>query len=111
MPGQRASRSREREPPMRNDPNRRFFLEGVGAVAIAGSVAAPRRLTRAVAAPGSPIGSPYSHATELTAALTNKTVSSRELVDDAIARIETLDTKVNAVVVRDFAAAREAAKA
>ncbi|HEY0426077.1 MAG TPA: amidase [Rhodopila sp.] len=80
-------------------------------MAIAGSVAAPRRLTRAVAAPGSPIGSPYSHATELTTALTNKTVSSRELVDDAIARIETLDTKVNAVVVRDFAAAREAAKA
>jgi amidase len=47
----------------------------------------------------------------LIAALANKTVSSRELVDEAIARIETLDPKINAVVVRDFGAAREAAKA
>jgi amidase len=53
--------------------------------------------------------SPYRSATELTAALANKTVSSRELVEAAIARIEALDPKVNAVVVRDFAAARAAA--
>jgi len=36
-------------------------------------------------------------------------ISSRELVDDAIARIETLDPKINAVVVRDFDRARAAA--
>jgi amidase len=53
--------------------------------------------------------SPYRPATELLAALADKTVSSRELVDDAIARIEALDPKINAVVVRDFAAARDAA--
>ena len=56
------------------------------------------------------MGSPYAHATVLIAALADKTVSSRELVDDAIARIEALDPKINAVVVRDFTVAREAAK-
>jgi amidase len=55
--------------------------------------------------------SPYRHATDLIAALASGAVSSVELVDQAIARIETLDAKINAVVVRDFAAAREAAKA
>jgi amidase len=38
-------------------------------------------------------------------------MSSLELVDDAIARIEAQDGKINSVVVRDFAAAREAAMA
>lgn len=36
-------------------------------------------------------------------------VSSRELVDNAIARIEALDSSINAVVVRDFDRARTAA--
>jgi amidase len=94
---------------MKNDPNRRSFLKEVGAATVAGSVAAPQ--TRASAATTSPIGSPYPHATVLIAALADRTVSSRELVDDAIARIEALDPKINAVVVRDFTAAREAAKA
>ena len=53
----------------------------------------------------------YQLATELVAALSARTLSSRELVDAAIVRIEALDPKINAVVVRDFAAAREAAKA
>jgi amidase len=65
----------------------------------------------AEAAPVLPLGSSYRGATELVAALANKTESSRELVDDAIARIEALDSKINAVVVRDFTSAREAAKA
>ncbi len=51
----------------------------------------------------------YHRATDLIAALANRSVSSRELVDAAIARIEALDPKLNAVVVRDFAAARAAA--
>jgi amidase len=88
------------------DPNRRAFLARAGAATAAGTIAAPR--TPASAAP---VEMRYRNATELIAALANKTVSSRELVDDAIARIEAQDTKINAVVVRDFAAAREAAAA
>ena len=41
--------------------------------------------------------------------LANRQLSSRELVDAAIARIEVLDGKINAVVVRDFDRARTAA--
>jgi amidase len=94
---------------MKNDLSRRSFLEEVGAATVAGSVATPQTL--AAAAKASPVGSPYANATVLIAALADRTVSSRELVDDAIARIEALDPKINAVVVRDFTAAREAAKA
>src|SRR5262249_1218966 len=43
--------------------------------------------------------------------LTNRQISSRELVDSAIARIEALDLQINAVVVRDFDRARAAAAA
>ena len=48
---------------------------------------------------------------ELTQALRTRKVSAAELVAQAIERIETLDTALNAVVVRNFAGAREAAKA
>jgi amidase len=53
----------------------------------------------------------YSGAGELMKALAEGKVSSRELVDAAIARIEALDPKINAVVVRDFDRARAAAEA
>jgi amidase len=53
--------------------------------------------------------SPYSTAIELVAALRARRVSSAELVDRSIARIETYDGKLNAVVVRDFDRARKAA--
>ena len=53
----------------------------------------------------------YRTAGELVEALANRQVSSRELVDSAIARIEALDSKINAVVVRDFDRARAAAAA
>jgi amidase len=96
---------------MRNDPDRRSFLREVAAASVAGFFAAPHTQASAATTPTSPVELPYRHATVLIAALANKTVSSSELVDDAIARIELLDTKINAVVVRDFAAAREAAKA
>lgn len=52
----------------------------------------------------------YHTASELIGALASRQISSRELVDDAIARIEALDAKINAVVVRDFDRAREAAR-
>jgi amidase len=51
----------------------------------------------------------YRTAGELLQALATRQISSRELVNDAIARIETLDPKINAIVVRDFDRARAAA--
>src|SRR5579872_1639691 len=53
----------------------------------------------------------YGTAGELVAALAAKKISVLELTDHVIARIEALDGKLNAVVVRDFDRAREAAKA
>ena len=52
-----------------------------------------------------------STATELVAALAAKQVSALELAEAAIARIEDRDRAINAVVVRDFDRAREAATA
>ena len=48
---------------------------------------------------------------ELVAALAARRVSALELTDAAIARIEARDVAINAVVVRDFDRAREAARA
>src|SRR5262245_59040994 len=52
---------------------------------------------------------PYRTAGELVADLANRRVSSVELLDQSIARIEALDKSINAVVVRDFDRARQAA--
>jgi amidase len=49
-------------------------------------------------------------ATELVAAVRSKSVSALQLTDEAIARIETIDGVINAIVVRDFDRAREQAK-
>lgn len=53
----------------------------------------------------------YQSATELVSALANKKISALELLEETISRIDTLDEKINAVVVRDFEQARIAAKA
>jgi amidase len=58
-----------------------------------------------------PEGLAYRTAVDLVGALADRQVSSRELVDGAISRIEALDGKINAVVVRDFERARSAADA
>jgi amidase len=50
-------------------------------------------------------------ATELRDALAARKVGAVELLEAAVARIEALDGAINAVVVRDFDRAREAAKA
>src|SRR5438105_4279731 len=50
-------------------------------------------------------------ARETAQALAERRISARELLDGAIARIEALDGPINAVVVRDFDRAREAARA
>ena len=53
----------------------------------------------------------FKTATELSAALAAKQVSAVELAEDAIARIERHDGKVNAICVRDFDRAMQAARA
>jgi len=52
----------------------------------------------------------FRTAVELSAALKAKTVSAVELTQDAIGRIERHDGKINAVCVRDFERALEAAR-
>lgn len=54
---------------------------------------------------------PFRSATELAANIRNKEISSAELTDLYIERIESYDDQVNAMVVRRFDQAREAAKA
>src|SRR3954452_6730192 len=92
---------------MQQDPSRRSFMAGIGATA-AVSAMPPFASTARAAPPGE---TAYRTAGDLLQALAERQVSSRELVDAAIARIEALDTKINAVVVRDFDRARAAAKA
>jgi amidase len=58
-----------------------------------------------------PDGPAYRTAGELAQALAHRQISSRELVDGAIARIEAVDPKINAVVARDFDRARAVADA
>jgi amidase len=53
----------------------------------------------------------YQTAGDLKSQLSARKVSARELCDAAIARIEALDPKINAVVERDFDRARDAASA
>jgi len=53
----------------------------------------------------------YLTAEELKSLLAARKVSARELCDAAIARIEVVDPKINAVVVRNFDRARDAAAA
>ncbi|MGB0554269.1 MAG: amidase [Alphaproteobacteria bacterium] len=52
---------------------------------------------------------PFESATSLAAKLRSGDITAREAVDAAIARIEAIDPLINAVVVRNFEAAREAA--
>ena len=53
----------------------------------------------------------FSTARGLSKALRARKVSSLELTQDAIARIERLDSRINAICVRDFSRAIEAARA
>ncbi|SER36933.1 amidase [Faunimonas pinastri] len=53
----------------------------------------------------------YRSARALSRSLANREMSARELLEASIARIEALDGRLNAVVVRDFERARNAADA
>ena len=55
--------------------------------------------------------SPYAPAADLARALSRREVSSRELTEAAIARIEALDGPINAICVKTYERARAAAKA
>ena len=91
---------------MQQDPSRRAFMAGTAAAAAVSALPSFASLARAA-----PSENAYRTAGELVQAVADRKVSSRELVDAAIARIEVLDPKINAVVVRDFDRARAAAKA
>jgi len=91
---------------MDTKPSRRAVMAGFGATAAASALAPARVIAREDAG-----GFAYRTAGELVKALADREISSRELVDAAISRIEALDGKINAVVVRDFDRARAAAKA
>jgi amidase len=87
-------------------PTRRSVIAAIGAAGVAGAIAPAGAIAKEDS--GGPM---YRSAGELVKALAERKVSSRELVDAAITRIEALDPKINAVVVRDFERARAAAKA
>jgi len=95
---------------------RDFLLASAGAAAASlahnamtkdGWIAAAAQ--QSASAPGSDWA--YLTAAELIDALRAAKISALELTDQAIARIEALDKSLNAVVVRDFDRARDAAKA
>ena len=94
--------------------NRRDFLLATGAVAATAAIAKGAWIRRAFAqtAPAAAASEwDYRTAKELVGALQARKISAVELADHVIARIEALDQKINAVVVRDFDRARDAAKA
>src|SRR6516162_7790343 len=99
---------------MSNKPNRRDFLAGTTGFAAAGLLGSTSlaQMRSDKAASGAASDSlEYRSARELATALAQKKVSSAELVEYSINRIETFDPRINAVVVRDFDRARVAAKA
>ena len=89
--------------------SRRSFMGGMAAAATAAAVLPMAAIARD--ADGGSEGLAYRTAGDLVKAIAGRQVSSRELVDSAISRIEALDPKINAVVVRDFDRARIAADA
>lgn len=78
--------------------SRRAFMVGVATACAAAT-------TRAFGQTATP--AQYRTAGDLVADLAARRVSSVELLDQAIARIEALDKSINAVVVRDFDRARQ----
>jgi amidase len=96
---------------MNSELRRRDLL--FGAAAAAAGAALPRAVAAAETTGVSAASSDFAYRTaaDLVRALAAKEISSVELTDAAIARIEALDKAINAVVVRDFDRARQAAKA
>jgi amidase len=103
--------------PMSDRLTRRNFLAAVGTAAVSSGM-----LSRLAFAADEPAQTPrstlgtnstldYGSTRELVAMLANRKISAVELLEHAIARIEALDQRINAVVVRDFERAHSAAVA
>ena len=86
--------------------SRRHVIAGLGATAATTMLASP-----GLAAGEDAAVPTYRTAVDLVQALAARQISARELLDACIARIEALDGKINAVVVRDFDRARAGADA
>ena len=84
---------------------RRGFIAGICAATVKAALTSKNAIAGGDAAPT------YRSASDLIQALMTRQMSARELLDATINRIEALDPKINAVVVRDFDRAREAADA
>jgi len=98
---------------MTDQVRRVVFLEPGGAQKAGAVTAAATTPATLAQKPQSRPDSEWDYATteQLTDALQARRISASELLAHTIARIEALDQGVNAVVVRDFARAREAAAA
>jgi len=98
---------------MRIGRNRREFLTSAGATAVTSALVSSTMPGAVRAEKGTNVMSSseldYRTTAELAGLLAARKVSAVELFDRAVARIEARDGKVNAVVVRDFDRAREAA--
>ena len=70
----------------------------------------PETVSAHLKVPSAPSGD-FRSIAELTQALRSRSLSASELLERVIARIEALDQRLNAVVVRDFDRARATAKA
>jgi amidase len=94
---------------MRNQ-TRRDVLIGAGVTAVAGIVQNGVRTREALAQKADFASLDDRTAKELVSALNGRKLSAVELLDRLIARIEKYDPQLNALVVRDFDRAREAAE-
>src|SRR5262245_20662777 len=89
--------------------SRRAVVTAAGATAVAAISGSAR--SQSVSSPAvSKAEFTYRNMGQFVAALVARQMSSAELVDQAIARIEAYDSGINAVVVRDFDRARVAAR-
>jgi len=90
-------------------PSRRAFLRAAGAALISdAAVFGP--WGSGARARAEPVWS-YRSTQDLRAALGKREISALELLEQVIKRVEAVDGRLNAVVVRDFERARQAAKA
>jgi len=93
--------------------SRRDFLKATTAAALTAAIEKDGWSRRAFAQQTGHIPASewdYRTTKELVEALQGRKISAIELTDHVIARIEAVDPQINAVVVRDFDRAREAAK-
>jgi amidase len=109
-PNRNSHTNERRKVSVMNDQNRRDFLFTTAAMAAA-AVTHDAWTSSAHAESAASSEWDYRTTKETAAALQARKISAAELTDRVIARIEKLDQKLNAVVMRDFDRAREAAKA